>query len=342
MNERERKHRVHADFRAYLIFLRNAITQLFTYNFDFLIHRAVCWTPRNGVHIVMTSVNDYSMWKVEEPSDGLKLSAYAESALHKVAIAEGFVHYKFQIEEGSAIGDGFSGVLLKVMVVENDSSRQMNVIVKSPPDNKMRREALGSMKLFEREVFVYNDLLPEFVSFQKEHFLTSGFYEFPKCFFAEFDEAEDDSVIILEDLRDLGYKMIDKKLPINYEHAKLSFAALGRLHAISFALRALKPKVFEKFQQLEDNTKDNLDNEMMAGFMDGCMDRAIATLREDEVKRKDKLLQLKENLSSIMKEITSAPGAEPFAVFNHGDCWSNNFMFKYCVSWQKFIKFLSV
>lgn len=290
----------------------------------------------------MCSVNDYSMWKVEEPSDGLKLSVYAESALHKVALAEGFVHYKFQIEEGSEIGDGLSGVLLKVTVVENDSSRQMNVIVKSPPDNKMRREALGTMKLFEREVFIYNDLLPEFVNFQKENNLTSGFYEFPKCFFAEFDEEKDDSVIILQDLRDLGYKMIDKNLPIDYEHAKLSFAALGRLHAISFALRALKPIVFEKFQLLEDNTKGNLDNEMMAGFMDDCMDRAIATLREDEGKRKNKMINLKENLSSIMKEITSASGAEPFAVVNHGDCWSNNLMFKYRVSWQTFFEFLSV
>lgn len=263
--------------------------------------------------------------------DGLKLSAYAESALHKVASAEGFVHYKFQIEEGSSIGDGFSGILIKVAIVENDSSRELNVVVKSPPKDAFRRQAMGTMKLFEREVFMYSELLPEFVKFQRENYLTLGFYEFPKCYLAEYDIVNDDTVIIMEDLKSLGYKMIDKNVPINYEHAKLSMATIGRFHAISFALRDRNPAVFEKFQKLDDITSNLMDNEMMASFFQGCIDRAIGTLRDDEVKRRNKMLNLKENMKEIMRDLGNPAGAEPYAVVIHGDCWPNNFLFKYRV-----------
>lgn len=265
-------------------------------------------------------------------NDGVKLSAYAESALHKVATAEGFVHYKFQIEEGSSVGDGFSGILLKVAIVENDSSRELNVIVKSPPEDVFRREVMGTIKLFEREVFMYSELLPEFVKFQQENHLNLGFYEFPKCYFAEYDKENKDAVIIMDDLKHLGYKMIDKNVPINYEHAKLSMAAIGRFHAISFALRDKNPTVFERFQKLDDITATHMDNEMMTSFFHGCVDRAIETLRDDEVKRRNKMLNLKDNMKEILKDLGNPAGAEPYAVVIHGDCWPNNFLFKYRVS----------
>lgn len=263
----------------------------------------------------------------------LKLSEYAEAALNKVALAEGFSNYKFHIEHGSSVGDGFTGVLLKVTIIENDNSKEINVVVKLPPDNVLRKHAMGAMLLFEREVFVYSLLLPEFVKFQQEQKLKPdiGFYNFPKCYFAEFDKERDDAVIIMEDLRDAGYKLISKSIPIDCEHAKLSFAALGRLHAISFAMKERSPETFEKFKALDDNTKQNLDNEMITSFMASCLDRAIGVLRDDEVKRKEKMFNLKENFVSLMKDLTSSTGAEPYAVVTHGDCWSNNFMYKYRV-----------
>jgi hypothetical protein len=270
---------------------------------------------------------------ITDSSSNLKLSEYAEKALHKVAANEGFEKYKFQIEEGSSFGDGFSGILLKVEIIENDNSKQLNVVVKSPPDNVQRRETFGTMKLFEREVFVYAELLPIFVKFQTEKKVPEsiGFFNFPKCYLAEYDRESDDAIIILEDLRDSGYKMVDKHIPINYEHAKLSFSALGRLHAISFALREKKPEIFEIIRKLEDNTKGNLDNEMIANFLEGSLDRAIGTLREDDVHRKEKLLKLKSEMIQLMRELANSEGAEPYAVVGHGDCWSNNFMFKYRV-----------
>lgn len=264
-------------------------------------------------------------------TDVQQLSEYAESSLHKVAVSEGFEKYKFQVEEGSSVGDGFSGIILKVTIIENDYSRQMNVVVKSPPENALRRQALGTMLLFEREVFIYAELLPEFAKFQRENYLKIGFYEFPKCYLAEFDKEKDEAVIIMEDLRDAGYKLINKNIPIDYEHAKLSFAALGRLHAISIAMKEKNPEIFKRFKVLVDNTKGNLENETIMSFMEGCMDRAIATLRDDEVKRRDKMLKLKENLVPLMKELTDGNVAEPFGVICHGDCWSNNFMYKYHV-----------
>lgn len=65
---------------------------------------------------------------LKESPEELKLSDYVENALHKVAVSEGFVKYKLQFEESSFVGDGYSGTLLKVSIVENDSSKQLKLL----------------------------------------------------------------------------------------------------------------------------------------------------------------------------------------------------------------------
>ena len=76
---------------------------------------------------------------------------------------------------------------------------------------------------------MYNKVLPAFVEFQKEKNISEkdGFFDFPKCYFAEYDEELQDSVIIMEDLKERECKMWDKFIPINYEHAKMVMESLG-------------------------------------------------------------------------------------------------------------------
>ena len=263
----------------------------------------------------------------------VKLTDYMRESLEKVASAEGFRNYDLKVDHGSAIGDGFVGLIYKVIIQEIDSDKKLSVVLKFPPENQARRRDFGAMDLFKREVFVYNEFLPELVKFQKERHIkeADGFYNFPKCYFAEFNEEKDDSVIIMEDLRENGYKMWDKYSPVNLEHTKLIMLALGKLHALSFALKTQKPELFEKFKSMNDFMTDKMGDEKMAGMMSATVQRAVATIDEKDVKSRNRALRLLEDYSQMMRELTDPKRAEPFTIVGHGDCWSNNFMFQYKV-----------
>lgn len=285
----------------------------------------------NGHEEIQPTTNGTSSIPLAKLNE-IKVSDYVRECLDKVAVSEGFTNYILIFDHGSKVGDGFVGLIVKITIKEINSDKSLNVLAKIPPDNKVRREQMGAMQLFEREVFIYNNFLPELVEFQKEKHIKEslGFFNFPKCYFAEHSKEKDESIIIMEDLRDSGHRMWEKSKPINYEHAKLLLIALGRLHALSFALKEQKPEQFEKFKSLDDYFSNNkMEDETMLAMMTNAMRNAVESLDKDDVKRRAKATNLTENLVSTLKFALSAENAEPFAVITHGDCWFNNFLYHY-------------
>lgn len=267
------------------------------------------------------------------PSAKLKdvvVSPYMKECLDKVAVSEGFKNYDVKVVHGSSIGDGFVGIMFKVTIRENESDKTLDLVLKSPPDNYAIKHDFGAMVMFEREIFLYNVLLPEFVKFQEEKKISqsNGFFNFPKCYFAEYSEERDDAIIIMEDLREIGYKMWNKFVPTDYEHTKLVMASLGRLHAISFALKAQKPELFATLK-VSDIMTEKLMDENFVKMMVSSIERGAAVLDENDLKRRNRILKLTENLVQKLRDSVDPNLCEPFAVITHGDCWSNNFMYKY-------------
>jgi hypothetical protein len=133
----------------------------------------------------------------------------------------------------------------------------------------------------------------------------------------------------MEDLRDTGHRMWDKYQPINYEHSKVFLAALGRYHALSFAMKAKRPEQFEKFKELDDFiTGRGIDGNFI-GFLEGSVLKAAESLEASDEKRKARVQKLSQNLLDTLKQCLQPDEAEPFAVVTHGDCWFNNFVYHY-------------
>lgn len=281
----------------------------------------------NGIHENGVSVES----KTEIPKAKLgevKLNDYMKECLDHVAITEGFQNYELKVDHGSAIGDGFVGLIYKVNIQELDSDKSLAVVLKFPPLSEARRKDFGAMEFFKRESFVYSKVLPAFEKFQREKNIedADGFFHFPKCYFAEYNEERNDSVIIMEDLREKSCRMWSKFVPMNLEHSKKLVAALGRFHAISFALKAQRPEIFTEFKELKDYLFTTmLAEEKMVGVLHGWIDRAISSLEQTDVESRDKVSTLKHKGSQLV----NADLAEPYAVIGHGDCWTNNMMFRY-------------
>lgn len=281
------------------------------------------------------SANDGKKASVEaaKPTE-IGMTAYVRESLDKVAVSEGFVNYEIDFNSSSTVGDGFIGIMFKAMITENESDKKLEVIVKSPPTNQERRHQFGAMEMFEREVYVYTNILKEFTKFQEEKNIEpeKRFTQFPKCFFAEFNAEKDESIVIMEDLKERDFVMCNKAVPASFEHAKLVFAALGRFHALSYAFKAKKPEAFETYKKLKDFLAVKLYGGNMVQTMSSLIDQTAETFEENETDSKSRVLKLKDDFKEVLIELCDSDNAEPFTVLGHGDCWSNNFMYKFQVS----------
>lgn len=278
-----------------------------------------------------------------------KLPNYVENGLFKIAKNEGFHKYSIELDKGCNDGDGIVGNIIKATITGdritsngNIEQCRLSLIVKVPPEDKIRRQDYA-MKLFAREVYAYNEILPAFRKFQLDQGIVNAFALYPKCYWAHYDAALDQSCIIMEDKRSSGFSMELKSNPIKFEHAKMVMEALGELHAISMAMKQKQPKVFEQFQQLGNVTaSENPGHKQMVKSMiiNGTR-RAVSTLTSGATDT-----ELKRRISCIAVDMANENRlvslGEPHCVLIHGDCWINNLMFNYEVSYSMYIYELSM
>lgn len=261
------------------------------------------------------------------------ISVTMESLLRQVeliAIQNGFVNYKIIVEKGSDLG--FIGILEKYRIVEGD--RELSLMCKFLPESEEQNECYNSFLLFEREVFVYRQLLTEFEKLQIDNGFeyrdADGFWAFPKCYFANYDqEYPTKSIIIMEDLTTENFSVKNKFTPSDFNHTRKLFIELAKFHALSFVMKVKKPEVFEKFKQIKCSMYSVMTTDSMKHLAPRNVELASKLFDDDEGEIRDKVLSFKDCLWQRIQVILDGKLSEPYSVILHGDIWINNVMFNY-------------
>lgn len=263
------------------------------------------------------------------------LPGYVNKLVAKIAVEAGFSEYSIETKPGSNQNDGFAASLTCVIISGqrqqfdgSGATDELHLMCKLLPENSTRRKDLLVDELFEREALMYNKILPMFAAFQKEKGLKESecFVSYPKCYAAIADPINNEFVIIMDDLRRKGFVMWDIREAPPVQHLELVMAELAKFHAISFALKDQRP---DAYNELKSHT------DIMHRIFNGCVkqmtiegfERSIATLENSALV--PKLIELKENHAKIQREYLLENSCEAFGVLGHGDCWTNNNMFRY-------------
>ncbi|XP_055597655.1 uncharacterized protein LOC129747448 [Uranotaenia lowii] len=250
---------------------------------------------------------------------------YLYGAIRRIAEEEGFTPdlYSVDFDEETCIEcDGFVSFVFKAII--NGDDREMVLWCKVPPNDDLR-----SLALFRREVLFYREILPSFYEFQSEKGVDQasgeGFFAAPKCFLAHCDtvKEEPEAAIILEYDENFERWDWDKFEPINVEHSRILMTQLGRLHAISFALRASKPELFEQLKEKELSVKSN----DLVSLMKESFDKALVTMKTRFAADQDKIQRIKDRMFQVLTDCGDLEKAEPYCVISHGDCWINNLIY---------------
>lgn len=261
----------------------------------------------------------------------VKLPAHIIESLKQVASENGFENPDYEFLEGS--DKGFVGLIKRCRITENN--RCLSVICKLLPNDDEHNQKYDSFELFEREVFVYEKILPELEKIQVEHGLSyhdsKGFWSFPKCYRSDYNKEHGEmSFVLMEDLIEEKFIVRDMFKPADLNHARQVFIVLAKLHAISFALKVKKPEIFSQYKNMSDLMCRLMTTPTMAGLASRNVKLAseLFSLPEEEDIKK-KILFYENNLWAQIEQLLARENAEPFGAVCHGDCWINNVMFNY-------------
>ncbi|EAT41780.1 AAEL006600-PD [Aedes aegypti] len=224
-----------------------------------------------------------------------------------VVLREKMVHYSAEEEEYAE--EEYLSFFLKIL----------------PEQVPKLADYVREMGCFRKEIQLYTHLIPRLQD------VTIGTKPFaPRAYL-----TKDEKLLVFENLKAEGYRMLENnKSLLDFAHLEVALKTVAKLHAASLVLEERTKQSIMKLYSghlnenvyIDDDTyvrKTNLDNAI----------KALCELikRIDKYKNSDKLDFILAKFPEVIRRIYdfARPSTEYRNVFNHGDLWNNNLMFKY-------------
>nr|CAD7446848.1 unnamed protein product [Timema bartmani] len=245
---------------------------------------------------------------------------------------------KFTTKPLTKPGENYGSNILAVDVVTQPGNIPLSLVAKLVPISIYLRELFDCQVTVRKELDLYLLVSPEYEKIQIEAKVPRNkmLDIFPVCYGgrATWDKdfgqlADDGAVLLLENLKPLGYQMGDRITGFDIMHTRFVLSQLARFHATALAIKIKKPRVFKetvlracaKFRlgPIKKEDRDKWIETTMAALKD------IPACTQFLDKIQQTLIQAIENNANAVMP----PVKEPFATIAHCDFWTNNMMFTY-------------
>lgn len=257
----------------------------------------------------------------------MELTEIQNQIVKEIAKKNGYKEYHTDIQQATQKGDNFLGILSRIKITEK--SRNLGLIMKCASTSEPQRKIQPIREVFLREIYIYETIFKEFAAYEEEQNISNKFTAYPKLF--ETNKENNSELLVLDDLKEKGYLMCDKKLTMNSHHIEAVLKQYANFHAISLAMKCKNP---DKFKNLTENLNDVLREGMQKNGVDfapavkSIFSNLFKCVEDDE----DAVEALKKLQNVMTKFGSQKDDPNDLLVVTHGDCWCNNFMFKYEVS----------
>ena len=223
-------------------------------------------------------------------------------------------------------GDNFVADVKRLNIEGKNGS--MKMIVKIASSFEMVRKMTNTEFLFKNEHTMYTEVLPKLVQLQKDVGVPEEEQlKFAKCY-GSLNEVPNE-VVILEDLKELDYIMLNKFESLSNECVKSILKNFALLHSLCFVLKRKEPDTYDLFKnKLTDAWVLMSGNEEMMGHMH-LFQSEIQSVFDDESHKN----AIKDKIADIFKWAVhfSKTTDNRYSVIQQGDAWTNNIMFKFVV-----------
>ena len=146
--------------------------------------------------------------------------------------------------------------------IKPQDGKEVALFIKCLPGDFLRKELFDSPVYFRNEVAFYKDVMPAFLEFQESRMdLQEAFNAVPYCYHAYSDGNLD--ILVLQDMCTEGFVSPNRLKMFSLPELHLVMRELGRLHAVSLAM---KHQVPEKFKKIKDSLEETVWNERLVNF----------------------------------------------------------------------------
>lgn len=238
--------------------------------------------------------------------------------------------YKVETEEASVKGDNYLGQIIALKLIFRTELNEdvKNLVFKSAPRDESTRVFAPIAKLYQREIYIYNTVLPAFEEFQRSRSVTKPFSSIVKCYNSTAEPGFE--ALLLQDLKAANFELWDRRILMDNPHVIAVLRELGRLHALSFAMRDQAPEDFKKLAGNLDNIFKETVAMMKTNESVSAQIKDVANMLRDRgyILQSEKFFGLSDQVDEVLFTNSGASVDEPYSVIAHGDSWCNNFMFK--------------
>lgn len=239
-------------------------------------------------------------------------------------------------------GDNYGSTMLDIEVTfrhgkDEASSHKLYLVAKLVPTSEFFQKIFDSPVTFCKEITCYTSLKLEYEKLQTEMCIHKDKFldVFSKCYGARTtmseeigDKADENAAILLENLKTLNYRLGDRRVGLDLKHVQLVVSKLAGFHALSVALKLLKPQVFKDtvLKACKPHNKGFDEAEIKASSVK--LLKIIETIPGCDIYLQ-KVRKGLELADQIELNPSLCPPREPYATFSHTDLWVNNMMFRY-------------
>ncbi|XP_014275115.1 uncharacterized protein [Halyomorpha halys] len=223
-------------------------------------------------------------------------------------------------------GENYSSNILRLtlkVVLGNGRMAKKSLIMKQIITGGDRGELLKHLNVAKEESKIYSVIHKE-MSYLMEEFEDTD--EPLWCNFIHYDP--DLCCILLEDLKSTGYSLVPRQKGMDFHHAVLALRGLGRYHGMA---KVLEERGFvSKHDYIPYGFFTNLKIVKAVPYA-GILNTAKAIRESWGSHWKETARKLMISFDPFAAKHMQSVQVEKseFTCLNHGDCWSNNMMFKY-------------
>lgn len=240
----------------------------------------------------------------------MKCPEYIQTLLDQIVRDNGFNNFSMHTKPGSKQCDGFNSDILSITVANNSSDKKLDIVCKTCNES-------NSCIFFKREISFYNELMPILAEFQREKNLLENdqFLSYPMCYAAVAHEDRKQYVIIMEDVRVQGFRMLNRDVLTPIENVRFVMREFGKFHGLSIAMKDQRPEQFATIKQTTD-IFGIVGDQLMQQILHNHFDCTIKSLKNENHKKI--MRDIKEHYSFHLNHCLNGETSDNFLVLSHG------------------------
>ncbi|XP_066245589.1 uncharacterized protein [Euwallacea similis] len=260
------------------------------------------------------------------------LKSQLNDIVAEVAKVKNIVNYEAKMDLNVQLGDGFVGHFYMADIVDKDSNKVIHIAIK-----KSSGLDFDFHPIFNNEILFYTKIYPPLAALQKTIYLPRPFNNVPDFLSSNLEPKKE--YLAMENLKKQDFVLYDKQKYLDREHLNFIFEVYARFHALSFVLKKRDYKTYKKCHEGIKNIFD-MFFEYSTKIFEECVSSAVDAL-DHQSDVYEELKDLPKHIIPTLKKVFQYTGQ--YSCSTHGDCWSNNMMFKYSESGKlidmKFVDF---